>query len=174
MTVYKPERSWTSSINTWLTSSSVGSVCNLLSSTPVVTNCRRVSELVYPSRHKFVDDGWPFPPLTDLCVTAHGISDCLTYFFAPFSSNAVYRESCDSGKEKITENFPENTVPATLMAATLRGCVQMILQVAPRPRMISSSRINWGTCVVFPHPVSPLTIDTWLARTTSRTCCLNW
>ena len=29
----------------------------------------------------------------------------------------------------------------------------------PRPSRIASSNTNWGTCVVFPHPVAPLTTD---------------
>ena len=37
-----------------------------------------------------------------------------------------------------------------------RGCVQMMLHRAPRPASISLSRMNCGSWVVFPHPVSPL------------------
>mmetsp|Transcript_9152 Transcript_9152/g.22062 ORF Transcript_9152/g.22062 Transcript_9152/m.22062 type:complete len:202 (-) Transcript_9152:595-1200(-) len=46
------------------------------------------------------------------------------------------------------------------MALILRGCVQMIPQAAPRPAAISSSRMNCGSCVVLPHPVSPETTTT--------------
>ena len=32
--------------------------------------------------------------------------------------------------------------------------------------------MNWGTWVVFPHPVSPATSTTLLAAIASRICCL--
>lgn len=48
-----------------------------------------------------------------------------------------------------------DTLSATVMADILRGWVQIMLQNAPRPDSISDSRMYWGSCVVFPHPVSP-------------------
>lgn len=41
---------------------------------------------------------------------------------------------------------------ATLMALILRGCVQMMFVSAPLPSSIACSRMNCGSCVVFPHP----------------------
>ena len=42
------------------------------------------------------------------------------------------------------------------------GCVQMMLATPPAsPAKRLSSRINWGTCVVLPHPVIPLITKTW-------------
>lgn len=38
----------------------------------------------------------------------------------------------------------------------------MTRQTEPSPRLMWSSRMNCVTCVVFPHPVSPLTTSTWL------------
>ena len=46
------------------------------------------------------------------------------------------------------------------VAEIRRGCVQMMLQPSPRPRAIASSKMNCGTCVVLPLPVSPLTTTT--------------
>lgn len=48
-----------------------------------------------------------------------------------------------------------DTLSATAIAEILRGCVQIILQKAPRPDSISDSNTNWGNWVVLPHPVSP-------------------
>ena len=47
------------------------------------------------------------------------------------------------------------------MADIRRGWVQIILQSAPFPFCISFSRINCGSWVVFPHPVSPETTRTF-------------
>lgn len=44
---------------------------------------------------------------------------------------------------------------ATLIAATLRGCVQAINFPLP---VYPASQINYGICVVFPEPVSPTKI----------------
>ncbi len=49
---------------------------------------------------------------------------------------------------------------ATERAAIRRGCVWPIMPVMPRP----SSRQILGSWVVFPEPVSPATITTWLSR----------
>lgn len=41
-----------------------------------------------------------------------------------------------------------------------RGWVQTTRHTEPSPRLMWSSRMNWVTWVVFPHPVSPLTTTT--------------
>lgn len=46
------------------------------------------------------------------------------------------------------------------MADIRLGCVHMMLQTAPRSDSISDSKMNWGTCVVLPQPVSPEIIIT--------------
>mmetsp|Transcript_11528 Transcript_11528/g.42703 ORF Transcript_11528/g.42703 Transcript_11528/m.42703 type:complete len:321 (-) Transcript_11528:650-1612(-) len=71
---------------------------------------------------------------------------------------------------------------ATLIAATLRGCVHPIL-----PRLVyPASARYWVICVVLPLPVSPITTNTWLSLTAlmsssrslkmgndSRCCCIG-
>ena len=44
---------------------------------------------------------------------------------------------------------------------TAPTCVTTILQSAPFWLAIMLSRMNCGTCVVFPHPVFPLMMTTW-------------
>eukprot|EP00755_Sulcionema_specki_P010928 Sspe_Gene.712::Locus_244_Transcript_1_1_Confidence_1.000_Length_2262::g.712::m.712 len=51
---------------------------------------------------------------------------------------------------------------ATLMAATLRGCVQAT------PLSGAMCTRNWGICVVFPEPVSPTRMTTWYSSTSFR------
>jgi len=75
-------------------------------------------------------------------------------------------------KDATTYDFSTNTPPqacshlsdatlsATPTALILLGCVQMMLHFPPSPRSMRSSSTNWGTCVVFPHPVSPLRTTT--------------
>ena len=64
---------------------------------------------------------------------------------------------------------------ASEIAEILRGSVQYILQ--SRPWLSSFSSMYAGICVLFPQPVSPHTITTWLACIASRllfsltTCC---
>jgi hypothetical protein len=53
---------------------------------------------------------------------------------------------------------------ATVRAAILLGCVCPIVPSTPRP----SSRHIFGNWVVFPEPVSPATMTTWLSRIASR------
>lgn len=48
-----------------------------------------------------------------------------------------------------------DTLSATAIADILRGCVQIMLQNAPRPDSISDSNTYWGIWVVLPQPVSP-------------------
>ena len=48
---------------------------------------------------------------------------------------------------------------ATLRAASRRGCVWPIMPRTPRP----SSRQIFGSCVVFPEPVSPARMITWFS-----------
>lgn len=50
---------------------------------------------------------------------------------------------------------------ATDKAEIRRGCVHMILQSFLHPVSIAPSRINWGSCVVFPQPLSPETTTTY-------------
>lgn len=45
------------------------------------------------------------------------------------------------------------TLLAIETAANLRGCVTTILHC--RRNRLYSSKMNWGTCVVLPHPVPP-------------------
>jgi len=66
-------------------------------------------------------------------------------------------------KLTVSPNFSplsEATLSETEIAAMRLGCVQIILHTAPRNNSISDSRINCGTCVVFPQPVSPEMITT--------------
>jgi hypothetical protein len=49
---------------------------------------------------------------------------------------------------------------ATVRAAMRRGCVWPICPSRPRP----SSSMIFGSCVVFPEPVSPATMTTWWSR----------
>lgn len=66
-------------------------------------------------------------------------------------------------KLTVSPNFSplsEATLSETEIAAMRLGCVQIILHTAPRSNSISDSRINCGTCVVFPQPVSPEMIST--------------
>ncbi len=56
------------------------------------------------------------------------------------------------------------TLSATPTALILLGCVQTMLHLPPSPRSMRSSSTNWGTCVVFPHPVSPLRTTTCKPR----------
>lgn len=60
-------------------------------------------------------------------------------------------------------HLSDATLSATPTALILRGCVQIMLHFPPSPLSMRLSRTNWGTCVVFPHPVSPL-------RTTTCSC----
>lgn len=46
------------------------------------------------------------------------------------------------------------TLAAKLVAARRRGSQMAILELG------FAFKINWGTCVDFPHPVLPLMIDT--------------
>mmetsp|Transcript_37113 Transcript_37113/g.60472 ORF Transcript_37113/g.60472 Transcript_37113/m.60472 type:complete len:202 (+) Transcript_37113:3743-4348(+) len=62
----------------------------------------------------------------------------------------------------------EATRSATPIALIRLGCVQIILQCSFRDQ--ASSKINCGTCVVLPQPVSPLTTTTWLLLTASKIC----
>lgn len=48
-----------------------------------------------------------------------------------------------------------DTLSATAIADILRGCVQIMLQNAPRPDSVSDSSMYWGSWVVLPQPVSP-------------------
>ena len=52
------------------------------------------------------------------------------------------------------------TRAATLTAETLRGCVHTTFVVDASPAASARSRTNRGSCVVFPHPVSPETTRT--------------
>lgn len=73
---------------------------------------------------------------------------------------------------------------ATEIADTRRGWVQIMLQSAPRKRDISSSKMNCGSCVVLPQPVSPETTNTCTntsqillysrLETTTRTIDWTW
>ena len=59
------------------------------------------------------------------------------------------------------------TRSARPIAATRRGCVQMMLQLPPAPASMRASRMSCGTCVDLPHPVSPTRTTTGLAATAS-------
>jgi len=50
------------------------------------------------------------------------------------------------------------SLPETLMAATLRGCVQPIFFLS---LVYPASYKYWGIWVVLPEPVSPSMIKTW-------------
>ena len=84
---------------------------------------------------------------------------------------AVARDAADSRRIWYSIKRPTSsprsaaTCSATPIAEIRRGCVHPIyigLKYAA-----SSSRINWGTGVVFPQPVSPETTITLLCRTAS-------
>lgn len=60
--------------------------------------------------------------------------------------------------QQISIQFKKHTE----MALMRRGWVQTTRQMEPNPRLMWSSRMNWVTWVVFPHPVSPLTTTTRL------------
>ena len=62
----------------------------------------------------------------------------------------------------------EATRAATDVALMRRGCVQMMEVRPPSPRITASSRMNCGSCVVLPHPVSPATMVTWWFATACR------
>mmetsp|Transcript_248 Transcript_248/g.925 ORF Transcript_248/g.925 Transcript_248/m.925 type:complete len:294 (-) Transcript_248:333-1214(-) len=51
----------------------------------------------------------------------------------------------------------------TEIAEILLGCVQMMLQWKPLFLPMASSRMNCGTWVVLPHPVSPEITSTWFS-----------
>lgn len=55
---------------------------------------------------------------------------------------------CTVSDRKLTESpnispLSEATLSETDMADILLGCVHMMLQSAPRPELISDSKINW-------------------------------
>lgn len=56
------------------------------------------------------------------------------------------------------------TLAATDMADIRRGWVQIMLQSAPWRLSISSSRMNCGSWVVLPQPVSPDMTRTWYRK----------
>mmetsp|Transcript_254 Transcript_254/g.954 ORF Transcript_254/g.954 Transcript_254/m.954 type:complete len:271 (+) Transcript_254:1944-2756(+) len=62
----------------------------------------------------------------------------------------------------------EATLSATLTAAILLGCVHTTKASSPFSSLIRLSRMNWGTWVVFPDPVSPQTIKKSLSTRASE------
>ena len=68
-----------------------------------------------------------------------------------------------SRKLTVSPNFSPlsaATLSETDIADIRRGWVQIILHKAPWTDSNSDSKMNWGICVVFPHPVSPEMITT--------------
>mmetsp|Transcript_24228 Transcript_24228/g.84123 ORF Transcript_24228/g.84123 Transcript_24228/m.84123 type:complete len:264 (-) Transcript_24228:289-1080(-) len=90
------------------------------------------------------------------------------------STPVVQKISCVLGPRTFSSRMLKPTVSpssshlskatrsASDTALMRRGCVTMTFAVGP---ISGSSRMNCGTCVLLPHPVSPETTTTWLERT---------
>ena len=80
---------------------------------------------------------------------------------------SVVRSSKRTLKPTVSPRFVPSSVAmraATLRAAMRRGWVMVMTPSIPRP----ASRQIFGSWVVLPEPVSPLTMTTWLAASASR------
>lgn len=141
-------RSCISSTTTWVTPFKLLSTNNLLKRIPVVQNKRRVSLPLTPSSRTL------YP----------------TYIKEQIKLNNVWSSKfwIRLGRIQLTDSprfspLSAATLSETDIADIRLGCVQTMLHAAPRFASISFSKINWGSWVVLPQPVSPETTITWKA-----------
>ena len=86
------------------------------------------------------------------------------------NSNRVCADRFDSRRIWYPTASPSSsplsaaTLAATETADIRRGWVQIMLQSEPRRLFISSSRMNCGSWVVLPQPVSPEMTRTWYRK----------